>query len=105
MRTNLAERLGLEPEKQTRERRERLMEELRYREAMRRVAKTCCVWLGGAAFVLAVIAGYSIYWVTRTPRLNLLKSNAAIRGWLTVFLAGIEAQGVTGQPVAPLIVA
>ena len=30
-----------------------------YREAMRRVAKTCCVWLGGAAFVLAVIAGYA----------------------------------------------
>ena len=26
---------------------------------MRRVAKTCCVWLGGAAFVLAVIAGYA----------------------------------------------
>ena len=59
MRTNLAERLGLEPEEETRERRERLMEELRYREAMRRVAKTCCVWLGGAAFVLAVIAGYA----------------------------------------------
>ena len=37
----------------------RLLEELRYREAMRRVAKTCCVWLGGAAFVLAVIAGYA----------------------------------------------
>ena len=38
---------------------ERLLEELRYREAMRRVVKTCCVWLGGAAFVLAVIAGYA----------------------------------------------
>lgn len=59
MRTNLAERLGLEPEEETRERQERLLEELRYREAMRRVAKTCCVWLGGAAFVLAVIAGYA----------------------------------------------
>ena len=41
------------------ERQERLLEELRYREAMRRVVKTCCVWLGGAAFVLAVIAGYA----------------------------------------------
>ena len=75
MRTNLAERLGYEPEEETRERQEeetrerpeeetrerqeRLLEELRYREAMRRVAKTCCVWLGGAAFVLAVIAGYA----------------------------------------------
>lgn len=59
MRTNLAERLGYEPEEETRERQERLLEELRYREAMRRVAKTCCVWLGGAAFVFAVIAGYA----------------------------------------------
>lgn len=59
IRTNLAERLGYEPEEETRERQERLLEELRYREAMRRVAKTCCVWLGGAAFVLAVIAGYA----------------------------------------------
>ena len=37
MRTNLAERLGYEPEEETRERQERLLEELRYREAMRRV--------------------------------------------------------------------
>ena len=50
MRTNLAERFGYGPEEETR---------VRYREAMRRVAKTCCVWLGGAAFVLAVIAGYA----------------------------------------------
>ena len=35
MRTNLAERLGYEPEEETRERQERLLEELRYREAMR----------------------------------------------------------------------
>ena len=55
MRTNLAERLGYEPEEETRER----QEELRYREAMRRVAKCCCLWLGGAAFVFAVIAGYA----------------------------------------------
>lgn len=59
MRTNLAERLGYEPEEETRARQERLLEELRYREAMRRVAKTCCLWLGGAAFVFAVIAGYA----------------------------------------------
>ena len=37
--------------------------------------------------------------------LNLLKSNAAIRGWLTVLRTGIEAQGGCDQPVAPLIVA
>jgi hypothetical protein len=47
----------------------------------------------------------SIYWVTRTRWLNLLKSNAAIRGWLTVFRSDMEAQGGIGQPVAPLIVA
>ena len=34
MRTNLAERLGYEPEEETRERQQRLMEELRYREAI-----------------------------------------------------------------------
>ena len=55
MRTNLAERLGYEPEEETRERQERLLEELRYQDAMRRVAKTCCVWLGGAAFVLGAL--------------------------------------------------
>jgi hypothetical protein len=47
----------------------------------------------------------SIYWVTRTQRLNLLKPNAATRGWLTVFDSDIEAQERKGQPVAPLIVA
>jgi len=47
----------------------------------------------------------SIYLVTRTPWLNLLKSNAAIRGWLTVFVSDMEAQGGFGQPAAPLIVA
>ena len=36
---------------------------------------------------------------------NLLKSNAAIRGWLTVSVSDMEAQGGIGQPVAPLIVA
>ena len=35
----------------------------------------------------------------------LLKSNAATRGWLTVFFADIQAQGGIGQPVASLIVA
>ena len=42
---------------------------------------------------------------TRTLWLNLLKSNAAIRGWLTVFRSDMEAQGEFGQPVASLIVA
>ena len=28
------------------------------RKAMRRLAKLCCVWVSGAAFVLAVIAAY-----------------------------------------------
>lgn len=59
MRTNLAERLGMEPEEITNERRERIREELERRQAMRRVAKCCCLWLGGAAFVFTVIAGYA----------------------------------------------
>ena len=41
MRTNLAERLGYEPEEETRERQERLLEELRYREAMRQKPAAC----------------------------------------------------------------
>ena len=36
---------------------------------------------------------------------NLLKLNAAMRGWLTVYNSGMEAQGGEGQPVSPLIVA
>ncbi len=51
------------------------------------------------------LAADSIYLVTRTLRLNLLKSNAATRGWLTVFRTDFEALKGDGQPVAPLIVA
>nr|DAW55741.1 MAG TPA: hypothetical protein [Caudoviricetes sp.] len=36
----------------------RLREEMQYRRALRLIVKTCCIWLGGAAYVLAVIAGY-----------------------------------------------
>jgi len=39
-----------------------------------------------------------------TRQLNLLKPNAATRGWLTVFLSDVVAQGGDGQPVAPLII-
>lgn len=53
MRTNLAR-----AEETTRERRARLREEMQYRRALRLIIKTCCIWLGGAAYVLAVIAGY-----------------------------------------------
>jgi hypothetical protein len=59
MRTNLAERLGYEPEEETQKRQERLHRAAERAEAMRRVAKCCCLWLGGAAFVFAVIAGYA----------------------------------------------
>ena len=48
------------------------------------------------------IDDFLLYWVTRTLWLNLLKSNAAIRGRLTVFRTNIEVQGGNGQPVAPL---
>ena len=57
MRTNLAERLGYEPEEETRERQERLLEELRYREAMRRLARLGCIWISGVGFALCIIAG------------------------------------------------
>lgn len=55
MRTNL---VRVEPEETTRERRARMREEMQYRRALRLIVKTCCIWLGGAAYVLAVIAGY-----------------------------------------------
>lgn len=55
MRGNLAEY----EEETTEERRERLFDEWQYHKALRRVAKICSLWVGGAAFVLAVIAGYA----------------------------------------------
>ena len=50
MRTNLAERLGYEPEETTEERRERLREELEARKATLRI-------VSGAAMILAAMAG------------------------------------------------
>ena len=41
------------------------------------------------------------YCVTRTLWLDLLKSNAAARGWLTVFRAGMTARGDFRQSTAP----
>ena len=57
MRGNLAEEYT--EEETTGERRERLFDEWQYRKTLRRVAKVCSLWVGGAAFVLAVIAGYA----------------------------------------------
>lgn len=59
MRTNLAERAWDEPEESTRERAERLREELQCRKMMRQTAKWCCTWLSGAALVVAAIAAYA----------------------------------------------
>lgn len=59
MNTNLAERLGREPDEETRERQQRFREIYEQRKAMRRLARFCCIWLSGAAFALAVIAGYA----------------------------------------------
>ena len=59
MNTNLAERLGYEPEETTKERRERLYAAYEQRKAMRRLARLGCMWLSGVAFALAVIAGYA----------------------------------------------
>lgn len=58
MRTNLAERLGYEPEESTEERKARIRAIYEQRKAMRRLAKLCCMWVSGAALALAVIAAY-----------------------------------------------
>ena len=57
MRTNLAERLGYEPEETTEERRERLREELEARKATLRILKGMCLWASGAAMILSAVAG------------------------------------------------
>jgi hypothetical protein len=57
MRTNLAERLGYEPEESTEERQARLREAYQTRKAMRRLARLGCCWLSGVAFALCIIAG------------------------------------------------
>ena len=57
MRTNLAERLGYEPEETAEERRERLREELEARRAARRIVKGLCLWVSGAAMILSAMAG------------------------------------------------
>ena len=57
MRTNLAERLGYEPEETTEERRERLREELEARKAAPSNMYRLCLWVSGAAMILAAMAG------------------------------------------------
>lgn len=57
MRTNLAERLGYEPEESTEERQARLREAYQTRKAMRRLTRLGCCWLSGVAFALCIIAG------------------------------------------------
>lgn len=59
MRGKLAERAWDEPDESTRERAERLREELKCRRVMRQTAKWCCTWLSGAALVVAAIAAYA----------------------------------------------
>lgn len=57
MRTNLAERLGYEPEESTEERQVRLLEELEARKATLRIIKGLCLWTSGAAMILSAVAG------------------------------------------------
>ena len=57
MRTNLAERLGIEPEEVTEERRQRIWEAYQTRKAMRRLARLGCIWISGVGFALCIIAG------------------------------------------------
>ena len=60
MRTNLAERLGYEPEESTEERQARLREAYQMRKAMRRLARLGCCWLSGVAEIAAVLGGVSL---------------------------------------------
>lgn len=46
----------LEIRETTEDRRERLWDELQYRKTMLRVAKGLCMWIGGAALMLSIIA-------------------------------------------------
>lgn len=57
MRTNLAERLGVEPEEVTEERQRRIWEAYQMRKAMRRLARLGCIWISGVGFALCIIAG------------------------------------------------
>lgn len=43
-------------EETTEERQERLWDELQYRKTMLRVIKSMCLWIGGAALMLSVLA-------------------------------------------------
>lgn len=43
-------------EETTEERQERLWDELQYRKTMLRVIKSMCLWIGGAAAALSVLA-------------------------------------------------
>lgn len=43
-------------EETTEERQERLLDELQYRKTMLRVIKSMCLWIGGAALMLSVLA-------------------------------------------------
>jgi len=46
----------LEIRETTEDRRERLWDELQYRKTMLRVIKSMCMWVGGAALMLSLIA-------------------------------------------------
>lgn len=43
-------------EETTEERQERLWDELQYRKTMLRVIKSLCLWIGGAALMLSMLA-------------------------------------------------
>lgn len=43
-------------EETTEERQERLWDELQYRKTMLRVIKSMCLWIGGSALMLSVLA-------------------------------------------------
>lgn len=49
-------RTELEVMETTEERRERLLEQRREMRMMRALAKKCCMWLSGAAFVMVLFA-------------------------------------------------
>ena len=59
MNTNLAERRRYEPEETAEERRQRIWLLYQQRKSLRRMIRFCSSFVCGAAFVLAILAGYA----------------------------------------------
>ena len=84
MRTNLAERLGYEPEETTEERRERLRAELEAGKAARRTVKRMSLWVSGGARLQCALR--------QAHRLRAQQNADIRRVTLNVLLIGTQEQ-------------